>query len=156
MKALLLLPAPMKDKGISSLVDTYLKRASATYPASLKIIKGEKVPPKGSPGPYLEKEAQRILQATPPGYYRVALQPDGKLWDSVEFSKRMVNLADRGTRGIVFWVGSAYGLAPSLVQEADLSLSLSPMTFPHQLAVAMLAEQLYRAHAIASGSPYHK
>ena len=57
---------------------------------------------------------------------------------------------------MAFWIGSAYGLAPSLVQTADLSLSLSSMTFPHQLAVTMLAEQLYRAHAIASGSPYHK
>ena len=53
----------------------------------------------------------------------------------------MRTLADRGVRGVAFWVGSAYGLAPSLVKEADLSLSMSPMTFPHQLAVVMLAEE---------------
>ena len=156
MKALLILPAPMKDKGLSPLVDTYLKRASSTFPSSLHNNKGEKVPPKTPSAPYLEKEAQRILQATPQGYYRVALQPGGKHYTSEAFARHMGALADRGVRGMAFWIGSAYGLAPSLVQTADLSLSLSSMTFPHQLAVTMLAEQLYRAHAIATGSPYHK
>ena len=156
MRALIILPAPLKDRSLSGLVADYLKRATPSFQADLKIIKGERIPPKESATPYLEKEAKRIRQATPPGFYTIAMQPAGKTFSSEEFAERLRSLADRGVRGIAFWVGSAYGLAPSLVKDADLSLSMSPMTFPHQLAVVMLAEQLYRAHGIQTGSPYHK
>jgi len=156
LKALILIPAPLKDKGLSALVADYLKRAAPTFPCELKILKGERIPAKEAPAPYLEKEAKKIRDATPQGFFTVAMQPNGKVFSSHDFSEKLQKLADRGVRGVAFWVGSAYGLAPGLVKEADLSLSMSPMTFPHQLAVVMLAEQLYRAHAIQKGTPYHK
>ena len=156
MKALILLPAPLKDKGLASLCSDYLKRASPSFSSEIKIIKGERIPPKETSAPYLEKEAQRIRQATPSGFFKIAMQPAGKTLTSEEFSRKLRTLADRGVRGVAFWVGSAYGLAPSLLKEADLCLSMSPMTFPHQVAITMLSEQIYRAHTIQKGTPYHK
>lgn len=156
MRAIIVIPAPIKDSGLSTLVDSYLQRLQQALPTTLVHVKGEKIPPRANPAPYLAKEGTRILQATPNGYTRIALRPEGKVMSSEAFAKHLGELRDRGVRGVAFWVGSAFGLDPALVSKADQRLSLSAMTLPHQLAVTLLAEQLYRAHAILTGSPYHK
>ncbi len=156
MRILILIPAPLKDKHLKALSSDFIKRASSTFPTEIKVLRGERIPPKTRPEPYLEKEAARIRQATPPGYVTVALTPEGKTKTSEAFSRDLQTKRDRGVRGIAFWIGSGYGLDQALCEEAKEKLSLSAMTLPHQLAVTVLTEQLYRAHAILSGSPYHK
>ncbi len=91
--------------------------------------------------------------AIPPSGYRVCLDPGGKQLDSAGFIA-LVERAEREARDLVFVVGGADGLPPGWSERADLLLSLSPMTFPHELARAMLAEQIYRAFATLRGHPY--
>ena len=86
----------------------------------------------------------------------VLLDPGGKSFPSEEFAKWLGALRDRGTRQVTFLCGDADGFPDQLRGRAHQKLSLGPMTFSHELARVMLAEQLYRAFAILSGSPYPK
>jgi 23S rRNA (pseudouridine1915-N3)-methyltransferase len=86
----------------------------------------------------------------------VLLDAAGKSFDSLALASWLGELRDRGTRELIFLCGYADGFPESLRQRAHQKLSLSSMTFSHELARVMLAEQLYRAFAILSGSPYPK
>ncbi len=86
----------------------------------------------------------------------VLLDAAGKNLDSDKFAKWLAEHRDRGLRELIFLCGDADGFPEELRKRAHQKLSLSPMTFSHELARAMLAEQLYRAFAILSGSPYPK
>ena len=86
----------------------------------------------------------------------VLLDADGKNLDSNALAKWLAELRDRGTRELIFVCGDADGFPEALGQRAPQKLSLSAMTYSHELARVMLAEQLYRAFAILSGSPYPK
>jgi 23S rRNA (pseudouridine1915-N3)-methyltransferase len=86
----------------------------------------------------------------------VLLDAGGKLRDSAEFAKWLTELRDRGTRELFFLCGDAEGFPEALSARAQQKLALGAMTFSHELARVMLAEQLYRAFAILSGSPYPK
>ncbi len=84
---------------------------------------------------------------------KIFLDPTGKVMDSVSFAD-LIARAEMLSQELVFLVGGADGLPPEWRERADLLLSLSSMTFPHELAKAMLAEQIYRAFAILRGHPY--
>jgi 23S rRNA (pseudouridine1915-N3)-methyltransferase len=86
----------------------------------------------------------------------ILLDAAGKSFDSKELAKWLSELRDRGTRELIFLCGDAEGFPDALRRRAHQKLSLSAMTFSHELARVMLAEQLYRAFAILSGSPYPK
>jgi 23S rRNA (pseudouridine1915-N3)-methyltransferase len=86
----------------------------------------------------------------------VLLDALGKNLDSNAFAKWLGELRDRGTRELIFVCGDADGFPAALREHVSHRISLSPMTYSHELARAMLAEQLYRAFAILSGSPYPK
>jgi 23S rRNA (pseudouridine1915-N3)-methyltransferase len=110
---------------------------------------------RGDPAHQQRVEGERILAALRPVERVVALDERGKLLDSRQFAAQLGTWRDQGSRQVAFVVGGAYGLDPSVRERADLVLSLSPMTFPHQLVRLLFAEQLYRATAILQGSPYH-
>lgn len=84
---------------------------------------------------------------------KVFLDPEGKRFDSAQFTK-LVEQAEHEARDLVFLIGGHDGLPAAWKPRADLLLSLSPMTFPHELARAMLAEQIYRAFTTLRGHPY--
>jgi len=86
----------------------------------------------------------------------VLLDASGKAMDSKALAKWLGELRDRGTRQVIFICGNADGFSESLRGRVSQKLSLSPMTLSHELARAVLAEQLYRSFAILSGSPYPK
>ena len=90
-----------------------------------------------------------------PTAQKILLDPVGKTYSSLEFSK-LVAKAEEAARDIVFLVGGAEGHPAGWRERADLLLSLSPMTFPHELARVMLAEQIYRALTLLRGHPYPK
>ena len=102
-----------------------------------------------------KKEGEAILSKIRDQDIVVCLCIDGKQLDSVQLSRKLTELTDPGRR-VVFVIGGSLGLSPEVVRRAQLKLSFSPMTFPHQLARIMLLEQTYRALKIAAGERYHK
>ncbi len=100
-----------------------------------------------------EKEAECIRQALKPDESTVMLAEEGERLDSVNFAAQLERY---GSERLAFVIGGADGLTQQLKQSASWRLSLSPMTFPHDLARLLLLEQLFRAKAIQSGSPYHR
>jgi 23S rRNA (pseudouridine1915-N3)-methyltransferase len=104
----------------------------------------------------MKEEAQKIGQKLPAGAHRIVLDEAGRAMSSEAFAKRLRQLADSGTRDLVFVIGGPDGVAPSLRDQAEERLAFGPQTWPHLLVRAMLAEQIYRAFAILSGHPYHR
>ena len=102
-----------------------------------------------------EKEGEIILSKIRPGDYVVLLDEHGKEYRSVEFAKKVEALVSRNSRDVVFVIGGAYGFSAPVYSRADESLSLSKMTFSHQMVRTIFAEQLYRAFTILKGEPYH-
>jgi 23S rRNA (pseudouridine1915-N3)-methyltransferase len=101
----------------------------------------------------LEAEAKLFEARFPKDKFcRILLSEEGKLLATVPLAKKMESLAGKP---LVFLIGSAYGLSPALKASADLLLSLSPLTFPHELARLVCAEQIYRCLTVLSGHPYH-
>lgn len=104
----------------------------------------------------LEKEAEKILAAVPKGAGIVALCIEGKAISSEALASYLQQKAVAGIGDIAFVIGSSHGLSDTVKQKASLRLSMSAMTFPHQLARLMLTEQIYRAFMIQAKSKYHK
>jgi 23S rRNA (pseudouridine1915-N3)-methyltransferase len=103
----------------------------------------------------VEEEGKKLQEKTPPHSYRVALCIEGGEISSEDLAARLTAVA--GTHSHIVWIiGGSHGLAENIKSQADLRLSMSPMTFPHQLARVMLLEQLYRGFSIAAGGKYHK
>jgi 23S rRNA (pseudouridine1915-N3)-methyltransferase len=100
-------------------------------------------------------ESERILAALKPGERLVVLDERGTPMTSPRFAAQLGQWRDQGVRQVAFVIGGAYGMTDEVRSRADLLLSLSAMTFPHQLVRVLFAEQLYRAFAILQGSPYH-
>jgi 23S rRNA (pseudouridine1915-N3)-methyltransferase len=101
------------------------------------------------------EEAKALRAALPEGIL-VALDERGKAIGSEAFAKLIGRWRDDGRPAISFVIGGADGLDPAFTAAADMSLSFSPLTWPHQLVRIMLAEQLYRTTTILSGHPYHR
>jgi len=123
-------------------IDDYVKRISRHSPIEImEVREGEAAIKK--------LDADRAATA-------VLLDAAGKNLDSNAFAKWLGELRDRGTRELIFVCGDAGGFPATLRERVPQKISLSTMTYSHELARAMLAEQLYRAFAILSGSPYPK
>ena len=137
----------------AALADDYARRASLAGRAlglgPLELIDLE--PRKSGKAP----EAELILQAAE-GAHLIACDERGRTYSSRGFADHIAALRDRGERRVVFAIGGADGLDDSVRAAAASTLAFGPQTWPHALARAMLAEQLYRAVTILSGSPYHR
>ncbi len=127
---------------LRELVDEYAKRISRHSPIEITEVRDGEAAIK-------KLHADRAATA-------VLLDALGKHLDSNGFAKWLSELRDRGTREVIFVCGDAHGFPAALREVVPQKISLSSMTFSHELARAMLAEQLYRAFAILSGSPYPK
>ncbi len=139
--------------------EDYLKRMSRAYAVTVVEPKPEALPKDPTDGDIaraLEKEAARIEENIPPRAAVVAMCVEGKQLSSEELAARMEMFAATGVSEVCFLIGSSHGMHESLKKRADVRLSVSKMTFPHELFRVMLMEQLYRAAEINAGSKYHK
>lgn len=100
-------------------------------------------------------EAQTLMKALKPGEYLVALTEDGQQFTSLQLAAQLQELANQGYSRLAFVIGGTLGLAPEVLERARMVLSLSRLTFTHELARLILLEQLYRAFKINAGEPYH-
>ena len=103
-----------------------------------------------------QREGESILQRLRPGAHVIALTIPGRQWDSPGLARHLDGLLTKGASDIAFVIGGSLGLSEEVIARADEELSMSAMTFPHQLARVMLLEQLYRAMKIRAGERYHK
>ncbi|MEO8757440.1 MAG: 23S rRNA (pseudouridine(1915)-N(3))-methyltransferase RlmH [Devosia sp.] len=110
----------------------------------------------GSPASRKAEEAKAITAALPANGLVLALDERGKTLGSDDFAQRLSRWRDDGKQALTFVIGGADGLDPAFVRSANMALSFSPLTWPHQLVRIMLTEQLYRATTILSGHPYHR
>jgi 23S rRNA (pseudouridine1915-N3)-methyltransferase len=138
----------------AALVADWLGRAEAAgRPLGLGPFRVVEVEDRRRRGP--DAEAELLLAAAPEGPL-VALDERGRTLDSPAFAARLAAWRDGGARDLSLAVGGADGHGSALRARADLLLSFGPMVWPHMLARAMLAEQLWRAVSILSGGPYHR
>ena len=149
----------MKEKPYRAMADEYIKRLKRF--GRFEEIELPDLPEPAASSPALEKqvrdrEGESILQRIRPGDHVIALTIPGQTWDSPGLSRHLDELMNRGASSLTFVVGGSLGLSEAVLARADEELSMSPMTFPHQLARVMLLEQLYRAMKIRSGERYHK
>ena len=101
------------------------------------------------------EEEKTLLKAIASGGRVIVLDEIGVSMSSSEFAKKLGAWRDQGVRDTTFVIGGAYGMTDAVRKRADLVLSLSPMTFPHQLVRLLFAEQLYRAYSLLHGTGYH-
>ncbi len=149
----------LKEDYLKAACNEYKKRLSAFCSLEIVELECERLPEKPSEkeiGTALKKESEKIFAQIPERSEVFALCIEGKQLDSVSFSDKIKNVATYGTDTICFVIGSSFGLDDNVKQKASTRLSMSEMTFPHQLARVMLLEQLYRAFMINNNSTYHK
>lgn len=139
-------------------VAEYEKRLSAFCKLTLVQLKEAKLsddPSEGEIGAALADEGKRILAAIPPRAYPIALCVEGKQFSSEKLAKHLDGvLSERGTLCLI--IGSSHGLDDSVKAACRLRLSVSELTFPHQMMRVLLLEVLYRSFSILKGSKYHK
>lgn len=139
----------------------YEKRLSAFSKVISHPVKECPLPEKPSDGEIenaLRREGAQILDILK-GLHnckRIALAIEGEELTSPELAKLFETLPHNGFSSVAFVIGSSHGLATEVIKGCDRKLSLSRMTFPHQLARVMLTEQIYRAFSITAGKTYHK
>jgi 23S rRNA (pseudouridine1915-N3)-methyltransferase len=101
------------------------------------------------------REGEKMLRAIKPTHRVIALDVKGSLWSTEQLSKQLTNWLQEG-RNVDLLVGGPEGLAPQCLEKAELTWSLSPLTFPHIIVRLLVAEQIYRAHSILQQHPYHR
>ena len=152
MKLLILTVGRPKEKGLAALAEGYLARIR---PAGLVGV--ERVPDAASRSPEeaMEREGQELLRRVQPRDRAILLREDGSLYDSPAFASLLSDEMGRAAGRLVFIIGGPWGTSGAVKARADSGLSLSPMTFTHEMCFLFLAEQLYRAFSILQGTGYH-
>ncbi|MFV0399930.1 MAG: 23S rRNA (pseudouridine(1915)-N(3))-methyltransferase RlmH [Oscillospiraceae bacterium] len=148
----------LKDRWMSDGVAEYLKRMNAYCKPEIIEIDEHRLPQNPSAALIekgLEAEGEAILARIPPRAHVIALCIEGKQRSSEELAEELGHISGEASQ-VVFVIGSSHGLAEKVKTRADGRLSLSQMTFPHQLTRLVLCEQLYRALSINAGGKYHK
>lgn len=161
MNVQLICVGKLKEKFYMDAAAEYQKRLSPFCKLTITELSEERLPQDPSQAlidAALAKEAAAIRTKLPPNAYVTAMCIEGRMRSSQELAAKLHGdvWADGRTKNLVFLIGGSYGLDEALKQEAQVRVSMSPMTFPHHLARVMLLEQLYRAFQISRGSRYHK
>jgi 23S rRNA (pseudouridine1915-N3)-methyltransferase len=155
MKIILIQTGKTTDKHIAEIVDLYsnrIKKYTGFETITLPDIKNTRNMPVVE---QRTKEAVKIIQSISDDDYVILLDEKGKEFRTVEFSVFMEKSFILPKKRIVFIIGGPWGFSKEVYERADFKLSLSKMTFPHQLVRLLFLEQLYRVFTIIKGEPYH-
>lgn len=158
-KVTVLCVGKMKEKFYIDAASEYVKRLGRHCKIEIIELPEQRLsdnPAQAEIDAALAREAAMIAEKLPKGGAVIAMCIEGKLLSSEDLSQRLSRFALEGKSQLTFLIGGSVGLHPSLKEQADLRLSMSPMTFPHHLARVMLLEQIYRGYQILEGSKYHK
>lgn len=149
----------IKEKYLRDAVDEYLKRLSRYCKLNIIEVADEKTA--DGQGEALDErvkklEGERLLKYLKEDAFKVTLEIEGSQADSIELADKIKELGIKGISHIQFVIGGSLGICEDVIKRADMHLSFSKMTFPHQLMRVILLEQIYRSFKINSGEPYHK
>ncbi len=159
MNITIICPGKVKETYFTDAIMEYSKRMKRYASLNICEVKDEPTPENASPREreqILLAEGQRILKKIRPDDYVIALAIQGKMLSSEALSAFMAERMNAGQSQLVFVIGGSLGLSDKVLARAQLRLSFSAMTFPHQLMRVILLEQIYRSFRIMRGEPYHK
>ncbi len=155
MKVTLLYTGKTDDAYILEGYERYESRLKHYLPVQTLIIPALKNTQKMSMEEQKDKEGELILSKISAGDYLILLDENGKQYTSVEFSRYIQLHMNSGVKNLIFVTGGPYGFSAGVYQRANAKISLSRMTFSHQMVRLFFIEQLYRAMTILKGEPYH-
>lgn len=155
MKVILLGIGKDKEEYLKKGIDNYLKRIKKYVSFEYKILPGLKKTTKLDVQSIKHQEAEKFFAILPQNSHVILLDENGKSFNSVDFSEQLSKKMLAGTKNLVFIIGGAYGFDERMVRKANETLSLSKMTFNHQIVRLFFLEQLYRAFTIINNEPYH-
>jgi len=155
MKTTLLMVGKTVDKHFNALINDYVERTKHYLGFEVEVIPDLKNNKNLSEEVQKEKEGELIIKTLQPGDYIVLLDEGGKEMRSMEFAHYMRHKMNTVNKRLVFIIGGPYGFSEKVYQAATEKMSLSRMTFSHQMVRLIFVEQLYRALSILAGSPYH-
>lgn len=155
MKILLLVVGRTVEKHYMAAIDDYTQRVKHSIPLETEVIPELKNTRNLTTEQQKEKEGEMICKALQQGDFVVLLDEHGKEYRSVEFAHWIQKKMNTVNKRLVFIIGGPYGFSPKVYQAANEKISLSKMTFSHQMIRLIFVEQLYRATTILNGGPYH-
>ena len=149
----------LKEKYLKDACDEYIKRLGAFCKVNIVELAPKRLSDNPSAGEIenaLAAEGREILSKIPSNAAVYAMCIEGRQLTSTQLAEKIERDTVTKSGNLVFIIGGSFGLADEVKQRADFRLSMSEMTFPHQLARVMLLEQLYRSFNILNGGKYHK
>ena len=155
MKSIFIVIGKTTDKHIETLTQEYLNRIGHYIPFVMETIPELRNTKNLTPEQQKEQEAELLKKSLQPGDYVVLLDEHGKERRSTEFAQWMQKKIASSPRRLVFIVGGPYGFSPQIHKMAQEEISLSQMTFSHQMIRLLFVEQIYRAMTILNNEPYH-
>ena len=146
----------IKEKYLEDAIDEFAKRLSGFCSFSIVEIPAEAIKDENLAQKYMQTEAEKIIAQIKPQSFVITMEIEGKELSSTDFAQKLKQLSNEGHNEIIFIIGGANGLHSSVKNLSNFKLSMSKMTFPHQIARLNLAEQIYRAFKINNNEAYHR
>jgi 23S rRNA (pseudouridine1915-N3)-methyltransferase len=145
-----------KDRHCAALIEDYLERIKRFAPCEVSELKERSGADEKRPERLVAAESRKLISAIERDDFVALLDEGGGAFDSLQFAEFIDKRRQAGTKRLAFVIGGFAGVGAEVKERADLRLSLSPMTFTHELARVILTEQIYRAFTLLAGMPYHK
>jgi 23S rRNA (pseudouridine1915-N3)-methyltransferase len=155
MKTVLCVVGKTDDGYINEGIRNYTQRVNRYAPFEMMVLPDLKNTKGMTEAIQKEKEGEMILKKLLPGDILILLDENGKEYNSIEMASWLQNIFNQSSKRLVFVIGGPYGFSSSVYKKAHAQISLSRLTFSHQLVRLLFMEQLYRCHTIINGEPYH-
>lgn len=155
MKIKLLVIGKTDDHNLNALIDLYVKRLKHYIAFEIQIIPDIRAAKNFTTDQQKEREGELILNALENPDILILLDEQGEPYSSVDFSQYLQKKMNSGIKQMVLAVGGPYGFSKAVYERAQGKISLSKMTFSHQMVRLFMVEQLYRAFTILNNEPYH-